>query len=42
MDGWVDTVQCNAITVDAIVEEQMEEEEIRASPSPLNFIIIII
>lgn len=46
VDGWVDTTQCNAITVDAIVEEQMEEEEtysgIRASPSPLNFIYFFI
>ena len=45
VDGWVDTAQCNAITVDAIVEEQMEEEETLQWDSgfsfPLNFIIII-
>ena len=44
VDGWVDTAQCNAITVDAIVEEQMEEEETLQWDSgfsfPLNFIII--
>ena len=45
VDGWVDTAQCNAITVDAIVEEQMEEEETLQWDSgfsfPLNFIIVI-